>query len=247
VIETVGDLDNVLYEIDNEGETSSKDWQYHMIQVIRDYEATRPKRHPIGMTPMWPGGLDSDLAASSADWISNTGNPDAPGTASGAKVIITDTDHLCGICGSVGWVWKSFGKGQNPILMDGYDGLAIGLGASDYDASDPVWEAIRNNLGYARGYALRMDLSAAVPHGDLVNSETTGYCLAKPGSQYLVYIPSASSVNMDLRAVSGSLNVEWLNPATGVVTQAGTVAGGASSTLLTVPFAVTSGAVLFLS
>jgi uncharacterized protein YjdB len=243
VIDAVGDLDNVLYEISNESETSSKDWQYHMIQIIRDYESTKPKQHPIGITPMWPGGSDSDLLASSADWISNTGNPEAPATATGAKVIITDTDHLCGICGSVGWVWKSFAKGQNPILMDGYDGAAIGLGAASYNVNDPIWEAIRKNMGYARNYALRLDLAAAVPHGDLVNSEATGYCLAKPGSQYLVYIPSAGSVNMNLSAVTGTLNVEWLNPATGVITQTGTTTGGASVTL-TAPFS--GAAILFL-
>jgi len=67
--------------------------------------------------------------------------------------------------------------------------------------------------------------------------------LAKPGFQYLVYVPSAGSVSMDLRAVTGTLNVEWLNPATGVITQAGTVAGGPSQTLVA-PFS--GAAILFL-
>jgi hypothetical protein len=115
--------------------------------------------------------------------------------------------------------------------MDGYDGAAVGLGAEDYDASDPVWEDIRKNLGYARGYALQLDLAHAVPHGDLVLSEITGYCLAKPGSQYLVYLPGSSSVDMNLSAIIGTLSVEWFNPATNTVTQAGTVSGGSSVTL----------------
>src|SRR6185436_1966682 len=167
------------------------------IQVIRDYEATKPKQHPVGITPMWPNGSDADLTASGADWISlsdQSGTLNSPPTANGSKVVISDTDHICGICGNVDWVWKSFTKGQNPILMDGYDGAAIGLGAEDYNASDPVWEQIRTSLGQTRSYALRLDLAAAIPHGDLVLSEDTGYCLVKPGSQYLVYIPSAGSV-----------------------------------------------------
>ena len=243
VIDAVGDLDNVLYEISNESDPSSKAWQYHMIQFVRSYEATKPKQHPIGMTPMWPGGVDSDLYASAADWISITGSLSAPITADGSKVLLSDTDHICGICGDVSWVWKSFAKGQNPILMDGYDGAAIGLGARDYTASDPTWEDIRKNMGYARSYAERLDLTGAVPHGDLVMSEPIGYCLAKPGSQYLVYVPSAGSVTLDLSPVTGSLNVEWFNAATGVATQMGTVAGGPSRTL-TAPFS--GPAVLFL-
>jgi hypothetical protein len=133
--------------------------------------------------------------------------------------------------------------------MDGYDGEAIGLGAEGYTASNPKWEAIRTNMGYARNYALRMDLGAAVPHGDKVTQyngsfASTGYCLAKPGSQYLVYLPgSGGSVTLDLSEVTGSLSVEWLDPATGVATQAGTVAGGPSVTL-TAPFG--GAAVLFL-
>ena len=243
VIDAVSDLDNVLYEIDNEGDPTSKDWQYHMIQVIRDYETIKGKHHPIGMTPMWPGGVDTDLTASGADWISITGTPDAPITADGTKVLISDTDHLCGICGDVSWVWKSFTKGHNPILMDGYDGAAIGLGAAGYTASDPKWEAIRKNMGYALSYAQRMDLAGAVPHGDLVAAVATGYCLAKPGSQYLLFIPGGGSQTLDLSAATGSLNVEWFNPATGVATQAGTVPGGPSRTF-TPPFS--GDAVLFL-
>ena len=158
-------------------------------------------------------------------------------------MLITDTDHVCGICGDMAWVWKTFTKGHNPILMDGYDDAAIGLGAAGYDPSDPKWEAIRRNMGYSRSYALRMDLAAAEPHGDLVESEMTGYALAKPGSQYLVFVPSASTVRVNLSAVGGSLNVEWFNPSTGIATQAGTVAGGVSHTF-TVPFS--GPAVLFL-
>jgi hypothetical protein len=48
---------------------------------------------------------------------------------------------------------------------------------------------------------------------------------------------------MDLSAVTGTLNVEWLNPATGVATQSGTVTGG-SSVPLTAPFS--GPAVLFI-
>jgi hypothetical protein len=99
-------------------------------------------------------------------------------------------------------------------------------------------------MGYARDYALQLDLKSAVPHGDLVSSEIIGYCLAKPGSQYLVYLPTGGSVTLNLSAVTGTLNVEWFNPATGLKTQAGTVGGGSSVTVPAAPFSGPS--VLFL-
>ena len=38
----LNDLDNVLYEISNESPGNSQDWQYHMINLIKGYEATKP-------------------------------------------------------------------------------------------------------------------------------------------------------------------------------------------------------------
>ncbi|HKR09473.1 MAG TPA: Ig-like domain-containing protein [Gemmatimonadaceae bacterium] len=227
VIDAVNDLDNVLYEIDNEGDGTSKLWQYHMIQTIRDYESTKPNRHPIGLTAMWPNGSDADLFASGADWISPTGSIDAPAVATGSKVIIADTDHMCGICGNVSWVWRAFTRGQNPILMDGYDGTAVGVGANGFNAADPKWEAIRKNLGYARSYAVRMNMAAAVPRGDLASS---GYCLAVVGSEYLIFLPNASTT-INLAGVSGTRTVEWFNPASGQAVAGGTVNGGSTVTI----------------
>lgn len=72
VIETVGDLDNVLWEIGNECETDSVVWQVHMIEFIRKIEADRPMQHPVGMTGAPIG--NADLWRSPADWVSPVGN-----------------------------------------------------------------------------------------------------------------------------------------------------------------------------
>jgi len=70
VVETVGDLDNVLFEISNESAVGSAGWQHHMIRFIRELEADRPGSHPIGMTNEYPGSALEDLLESPADWIS---------------------------------------------------------------------------------------------------------------------------------------------------------------------------------
>ncbi|NIQ98881.1 MAG: DUF4038 domain-containing protein, partial [Gemmatimonadales bacterium] len=50
VIDTVNDLDNVLYEIGNEIGPYSTQWQYHLISYIKGYEASKSRQHPVGMT-----------------------------------------------------------------------------------------------------------------------------------------------------------------------------------------------------
>ena len=227
VVDAVNDQDNVIYEISNESDASGNAWQYHMIDLIRSYEATKPKQHPIGMTVAWPNGANSDLTRSSADWISMNGDITNPAVATGNKVSLFDTDHICGICGDATWVWKSLARGHNPLFMDGYDGSA-GVGDPAYNPNDPKWEEIRKNLGYARNYAQRMDLARAVPHGELAG---TGYCVADVGNEYLVVLPSGGNTTVDLTAVNGSRTLEWFDPGLNRSVVAGTVTGGRSVTI----------------
>lgn len=245
VIDTVNDLDNVLYEISNESPANSDAWQNHMIQYIKNYEASRPKQHPVGRTWEWPGGNNSDTYNSPADWISLGGagniNTYSPPANNGAKVIIADTDHLCGICGNRQWVWKSFTRGENPIFMDVYDAATSSRGM--YLAPTGNEAAIRTNLGYTRNYAARINLAAMTPQPNLCS---TGYCLAKtstPGAEYLAFLPNGGSITMNLSSTSGTLMVEWFNISNGTTINGGTVNGGASRQL-TAPFS--GDAVLYL-
>ncbi len=242
VIDTVGDLDNVLYEISNESRPESRDWQYHMIRFIKAYEATKSKQHPVGMTVEYPDGKNSDVLASPADWVSLNGDLEKPTVADGTKVILDDTDHLCGVCGSVSWVWKSFLSGRNPILMDPYNSDKVLGPLRGINVHDRKWEDIRKNLGYTLTYANRVNLTSMVPHPDL---SSTSYCLANPtgdSASYLVFVPVGKSASVDVGA-AGVFSVEWLNTATGRVIAGGTVNGGGTRTLKP-PFR--SDSVLFL-
>lgn len=231
MIDTVNDLDNVLYEISNESPGTATAWQYHIINIIKNYEAGLAKQHPVGMTYQYPGGSNTELFASPADWISPTGNIGDPAAADGSKVIINDTDHFCGVCGDPPWVWKSFTRGGNTIYMDQYNGVDEGRGSfPNYDPNNANDVKVRKYLGYTLTYANRMNLALMRPRADLCS---TGYCLANPaasGAEYLVYLPFVSSVTVNLSGVSGSLTVEWFNPTTGQTVAGGTTTGGASRT-----------------
>jgi hypothetical protein len=149
-----------------------------------------------------------------------------PPPSDGSKVIILDTDHLWGVGGDVSWVWKSFLRGHNPIWMDPLDKVSV------WEPTPSNAEAVRSNLGYARRFAERTKLAALKPCGALASS---GYCLADPGREYLIYLPDGGKVTVDLSVATGDLAVEWFDPVTGSSTQVDNVKGGASRTI-TAPF-----------
>ncbi len=224
VIDTVGDLDNVLYEISNENHPPSTKWQYHLIDLIHEVERKRGKQHPVGMTFQYRGGSNQSLFDSPADWVSpnpDGGYRDDPPAADGRKVILNDTDHLWGIGGNAAWAWKSFLRGMNPLFMDPYDGEVLSPGGSR-------WDGIRRALGYTLDAARKLNLAAMTPQNELAG---TGYCLAHTGkpAEYLVYHPGDSAdgeSTIDLSSSPGPLETRWLNPADGTWHSAPPTAGG---------------------
>ena len=234
IIETVNDLDNVLYETINEGGT--KEWCYHMINYIRSVEKKMPKQHMIGLgNRIAPAMLNQELWDSPADYISPDWEPigwslpggqfvqdygSDPPANNHKKVCIIDTDHLWGLGGNYIWAWKSFCRGLNPIFMDCWQPL---VGAMDPKTVDfaftgqisknqryyPDYEPLRKTLGYIRDYAERLDLKNMVPRQDL---STTHYCLANPGQEYLIYFPEGGKATVNLADVKGDMEVEWFIP-----------------------------------
>jgi hypothetical protein len=203
VIDTVNDLDNVVYEIVNEVPFDPACWAWHcaMVEHIRSYERGKPRQHPVGMTD---DGMSNNAAlfASAADWISpGSGQRQEyrydPPAAEGGKVIVSDTDHLWGHGGTCRWAWKSFLRGMNVLFMDpwaptpgesvtGFPGQRA-LNTREY----PDWERLRRTLGATRRLALSLDLNRTFPRGDLASS---GYCLAEVGRRYVAYAPEDAMV-----------------------------------------------------
>jgi hypothetical protein len=274
IVDTVNDLDNVLYEITNETARYSKDWQYHMIRLIHEYERTKPKQHPVGMTSFdasWKEcegeRLNEVLLSSPADWIAPCGAGTdnyvaSPPSANGRKVILSDTDHLFGIGGDHNWVWKTFTRGLNPIYMDPLDAL------TGKKQDPPEADQARRAMGDTRSYAERIDLATMIPRAELCSS---GFCLANPGIEYLVYAPFGShwlepyfrflpshrfrswikslhlfrrTVVVDIGATPKTVIVEWFNPITRQAAAAGTRDGSGKQDF-TAPFS--GDAVLYLT
>jgi hypothetical protein len=257
VVDTVNDLDNVLYMTSNEsGSPYSDNWEENVIAEVKKYEATKSKRHPVGISFQFKGGSDSELYKSKAEWVSpNFGTPDGrlhvPPDATGecpvmtgngsaidpsspnCKVIVADTDHICGICGTQAWAWKTFTRGDSLLFMDQYLVAAPKARFPIYDNDpkgacsngqcatvDPKWDPIRRAMTDILSYADRIDLIHITPQDSL---STSGFCLANQGSQYLVYSETNSFV---LTTVPGRYTYEWFNPSTHALADAGSITVG---------------------
>jgi hypothetical protein len=234
VVDTVNDLDNVLYEVINEG--GQKEWDWWVVDTVHAYERGKPKQHPVGLTGHGAERLAS-LLASPADWVSpgrQDGYGEDPPAWGGKKVSLLDTDHVWGVGGNPAWVWKSFLRGHNPLFMDPYDGAVLGK------PSDPRWEPVRRALGQTRRFAERVNLAAMAPRGELAS---TGYCLARPGIEYLVYQPrKGEGFSVELKA--GTYRYEWFDPTKGAAAGSGQLESSGGTQQFKVPFA--ADAVLYL-
>ena len=253
VIDTVNDLDNVLYEVANEaGSPYSDEWQIRVIKYLKEYEASKPKHHPVGMTFQWQGGSDLTLYNSPADWIS-PGSHVPP--SDGHKVIINDTDHAFGYvefknkgpAAQRAWVWENFTSGNNVAFMDPYLTKWPNRNSPAGNTNDPnvgtapdtYWDVIRDAMGPALTYANRMELASTKPQPTL---SSTGFCLANPGTDYLVYQPSAKPFTLQL--APGTYQFEWFNPATNLVGTSGSITASGGERSFAAPFA--GDAVLYL-
>ena len=215
-IDTLNDLDNVLWEIGNECHRNSVPWQYHMIRFIQRYEFQRPQQHMVGMTGAPIGA--ADLLNSSADWISPPGESwlTEPPANDAKKIVLVDNDHCAPWDHDPMWAWKNFFRGNHFILMDGYMDFRV----HSPKHPDPQWDVTRRSMGVVRRFAESLDLAKFTPrpHGS-----STGYCLADSDNNYLVYHPHPKGGFFTLNINAGNYSAQWLDPNTGKIIASETV------------------------
>ncbi|MBN1669384.1 MAG: hypothetical protein JXR37_00010 [Kiritimatiellae bacterium] len=209
IIDTLNDLDNVLYEVGNECHPDSLRWQYEVIRTIQQYESTRkPNRHPVGITAVFPHekGTFQGLLDSPADWVApaytywDTDNPPIPAAG---KVVIADTDHFQGAQGDRKLVWKAFLRGNHPIVLD------------NPDRADPDHAATRRAMGQTLACARKLDLAKMTPSDKPEDCSST-FLLYEPGRQYIAYQPAGNAMTITLDA--GTYACDYIDPQTGNVT-----------------------------
>jgi hypothetical protein len=264
VIDTLNDLPNVIWEQSEEAPDNSTWWQGHMVDLIHTYEVGKPLQHPVlyatlNVSAINDQGLYDSKAEAAAPAVRISPTSSCGSGTPQCKVNINDSDHTYfGMWNDSAqtnrnYLWQNFTNGASVIFMDPY--LINWTSGNRNLCGNPVngvcntpdsrWNNFRDNLGYAAAYGNRMNLVAMTPQPGLAS---TGWALASPvasGAEYLVYAPSGGTFTVNLSATTHSLNVEWLNPSTGLKTPAGTISGGSSQKSFTPPFS--GDAVLYLA
>ena len=169
---------------------------------------------------------DAAIYDSAADWVAPSVRI-SPTTTCGSgvprcKVNINNSDHsYFGMWNETAeqnraYVWKNFLSGNQVLFMDPYEvyypresrNLCVLPVQGVCSAADPRWDNFRDNLGYARAYANRVNLGAMTPQGKLFSN---GYGLANASAskaEYLGYTASGSPLTIDLRATPGILSLK---------------------------------------
>src|ERR1051325_1499222 len=220
VVDTLNDLDNILYEISGDGRLGSYAWQSYIINYLKNYQGTKANQHPVGIDAL--AGTKDNVFNSPADWIAFFGADLNPPLATGGKVLFVQlSSSLVDTSSGHQSIWKSFARGFNIIDKEPAS-LTPGI-------AENLHAAIAQSLAYSQ----MINLAAMTP-SDLACS--TGYCLLKPGAEYLVYLPLGGSVTVDLSAAQQNFSAGWVDPASRQTGARTTVRGGARVTLAS-PFA----------
>jgi len=244
IIDTVWDLDNVLYEVINEG--GNPQWDSFVIKTVTDYEISKGRKHPLGLTGHGNQTL-LQMMESECDWVS-PGISDDPSMKNaqtdpplwkGDKVSVLDTDHIWGHGIDYRWVWKSFLRGHNIIFMDPWDPLPLWFDQEANRPDHPNYILGRKAMKNVAELVSTIDISSLLPTDDFIQN---GFCLSNPAKEYLLLV-SGTSIEIDLTGIEGRFTVKWIHLLESVSQVHKTVEGGRKMVLRS-PF--TSEAILHL-
>ena len=124
--------------------------------------------------------------------------------------------------------WRIF-LGGGATYANGFAGTFLGQDPYSFKDVPGVPFTLRDEgmgqqIGYYATFISQTDFRNMNPAQSLVTS--TALCLAKPGSEYVVYAPTGGAVQLDLRGQTGSFAVTRLDPRTGGTTTLPAIAGG---------------------
>lgn len=262
MIAAVNDLDNVVFEVTNEGQRNTFEWQKLVIQDVHEYERRLPKQHLVGFTA-GPGFQTNETdnatyLGSDADWVSLSGNPYAnPGTEVPPDPVIKpdmlDTDHIWGIGSdtppnrspTVDYLWRGFTRGHNHWYMDPYGQFDDPAGSDPGHHSQPE---INHAMGQIKALADRCALINMTPISPTSTFCSTHYALIQHGHEYVAYKNGETSGSaIRISFPSGKTYIyEWIDPISGAVVETGSRAVSVGDNTFEAPASLSSSSVLHL-
>jgi hypothetical protein len=139
---------------------------------------------------------------------------------------------------------KTYGVAESPesVLKATYEVVMAG-GYPGYYYTYHAWDIVRYSevpaglhyYGYLTAFFNQTKWYDLLPSDNLIGSVSGSHCLAKTGSEYLVYLSNGGSVTLTVAQVPGQISGTWMNAYTGQQQNAGPNGNGAQS--LTAPWA----------
>ena len=93
------------------------------------------------------------------------------------------------------------------------------INCEDWRSREIMWDHTRYALNFFQSYLPFWEMNPS----DQLISEKEGFCLAKEGEIYAVYLLNGGTVNLDLRGTNSEFKVKWYNPREGGALIDGTV------------------------
>jgi hypothetical protein len=91
----------------------------------------------------------------------------------------------------------------------GYNYDHADLNCEDWRSREEMWKQTKNAIDFFRIHLQFPEMSG---HDELVNR---GYCFARPGTVYVIYLPDGKGATLDLSDHAGSFSMSWYDPRNG--------------------------------
>jgi hypothetical protein len=227
IVEELKDYDNLYYEVCNEPYFGgvTMDWQRHIVSVIEDAEKSFPQKHLISMNIA--NGKEQITDPVSGVSIFNfhyATPPDTVGMNYGLDKVIGENET--GFRGKDDSLYRT--EGWEFILAGGglYNNLDYSFTCAhpdgtflDYKSPGGGSPILRQELKILKDFIYAFDFIHMKPDNEVVTGGVPDgarvHVLAKPGSQYAIYILGGTHAVLQLALPAGKYEAKWLDTKTG--------------------------------
>jgi hypothetical protein len=106
----------------------------------------------------------------------------------------------------------------------------------DQEILPEVLGPMLDDMRLAREFVELLPFDQMAPHNELLSATGGGFCLAKPGVAYGIYLKAGDTAVVDLSGTTGAYQINWYNVTTGSTTAGPVVMGGGKRSLGTPPY-----------
>ena len=121
-------------------------------------------------------------------------------------------------------LWGTFlAGGAGNEWYFGYKVAHSDLTCQDFRSRDKWWDFCRYSLEFMNSIPFSEMINRNELIGNSADNVKEGFCYAKEGSNYVVYLPSGGTKDLNLSKASGDFKIQWFDPRNGGQLQTGSI------------------------